>query len=264
MAVRLVKMKTSHKRWRSKVWPTSHLHIGLMLPNIVTISALCMGLTAIHFAFLQHWQHAVASVLIAGILDGIDGRLARFLGSSTEFGAELDSLADFINFGVAPALILYFFSGHLLGGLGWGICLFFTSCMALRLARFNVQRSGTHSPVFSVGVPAPAGALLAFLPIIISFSWDSLSVSPIYFVLSMGCSGLLMISRYPTFIFKKMSLKQDHIGLFLLSMIVLISGLLTAPWAALFVICVLYVLSLPFSGYMFYALSRKKDEKKLS
>ena len=252
MNSRLLKIKQPRKRWRPSAWPHSTLHIGRLLPNVVTIGALCMGLTAIHFAFLQRWQHAVASVLIAGILDGIDGRLARFLGSSTEFGAELDSLADFINFGVAPVLILYFFSLHQLHGLGWGICLFFAACTALRLARFNVQRGTGSSSLFSVGVPAPAGALLAFIPIIVAFIWDSEKIFSGYSALSLSFSAFLMISRYPTFIFKKIAVKQDKMGLFLLAMIILISGILTAPWETLLFICILYLFSLPISGYLFY------------
>lgn len=247
--------KWRHRRWRPKTWPDSAFRIGRILPNIVTLIALCMGLTAIHFAFLRQWEQAVASVLIAGLLDGIDGRLARFLGSSTDFGAELDSLADFINFGVAPALILYFFSLHQLPGIGWGCCLFFSACMALRLARFNIQR-GMGNPLYSMGVPAPAAALMAFIPMISSFVFEK-AFTPWLSALIMGVTAGLMASRYPTFVLKKMTIPKNRVGLFLLIALVSISALLAAPWQTLLMISAGYVASLPLSGYLFYRALKK-------
>jgi CDP-diacylglycerol--serine O-phosphatidyltransferase len=234
-----------------------------MLPNIVTIISLCMGLSAIHFGFLGQWQRGVASVLIAGVLDGIDGRLARFLGSSTDFGAELDSLADFINFGVAPSLLVYFFSLHQFQGIGWGLCLFFSACMALRLARFNIQRHQPTSSGFSVGVPAPAGALLVFMPMMVTFVLDH-TISPLFFAVTLIGVSLMLISRYPTFVFKKIALPIRWMGGFLIAVLMTIVGLLVAPWETLLVLCILYLLSLPISGYISYKPLKKKQYGTLS
>jgi CDP-diacylglycerol---serine O-phosphatidyltransferase len=247
-----LKKKRKNNQTHGK-WPERALHIGRLLPNLVTLAALCMGLTSIHFAFLQNWEKAVASILLAAVLDGIDGRLARFLGNSTDFGAELDSLADFINFGVSPSVLVYFFSLHQIKGLGWSVSLFFSACVAMRLARFNTQRvhqSITQS-VFSVGVPAPAGALLALTPVMASFI-TSYRIPTFFFAFFLAGSALLMLSRYPTFVFKKLTIPFHWMAPFSLCILTLISALLTMPWETLLLISALYVISLPISGYLFY------------
>lgn len=235
------------KQWK-KAWTPPQ--VGRILPNVVTITALCMGLSAIQFAFVQQWQHAVASVILAGILDGIDGRLARFFKTSSEFGAELDSLADFINFGVAPSLINYFFTLSMWGRKGWGICLFFSACMALRLARFNVQRHYPSSSLFATGIPAPAGALLALSPIMSGFVFDS---SPVWvFALVILFTSVMLISRYPTFIFKKIVIPDAYMGLFFIGVLALVVGVISAPWETALVVVLLYMMTLPISGFFFY------------
>src|SRR5215510_133097 len=143
--------------------------LNRLIPNMLTIIALCAGLTAIRFGLLGHWEKAVFAIVVAGILDGLDGRIARLLNGASRFGAELDSLSDFISFGVAPALLLYYWTLNGLGGFGWALALLFAVCCALRLARFNTRLENTDLPAwtsrFFTGVPAPAGAGLALLPI---------------------------------------------------------------------------------------------------
>lgn len=226
--------------------------IGRLLPNLATLTALCTGLTAIHFGLSNKWELAVASVLIAGLLDGIDGPLARFFGSASDFGAELDSLADFVNFGVTPSLLIYLFSLHRWEGRGWAFCLFFSACTALRLARFNVQRNSPPYPSFlSVGSPAPAGALIALLPLVSSFTCCSALASPYGFAVSLLGSALLMISRFPTFVLKGFSIPDYASRLLWILLVVLLIALLTAPWETVLLLGVGYLISLPVSFALF-------------
>src|ERR1700675_802058 len=147
--------------------------VRTLVPNLITLLALCAGLTAIRLAFEQRLEWAVAAIVFAAFLDGIDGRVARMLKGTSRFGAELDSLADFVNFGVAPALILYFWGLHELKSAGWIAAMVFAICAALRLARFNVMIEDPNRPAwaanFFVGVPAPAGAITVLLPIYVQF-----------------------------------------------------------------------------------------------
>lgn len=249
LSVRLtppVKDSKKSLRWKER-WKSPH--VGRILPNMITLSALCMGLSSIQFGFCKEWRNAVASVLIAGILDGLDGRVARLLKSSSAFGAELDSLVDFINFGVAPALIVYCYSLSHWGNKGWGFCLFFSACMAWRLARFNTMPQ--HSSVFSVGVPAPAGALMALTPMINEFVFGFRLPVLVYAGTILG-TAILLVSRYPTFVFKKIVIPQNLLGFFCMCILGMIAGLFSAPWETLCVLSALYILSLPLSGYWFY------------
>jgi CDP-diacylglycerol--serine O-phosphatidyltransferase len=153
-----------HRRRRFRPIP-----VRVLLPNLITLLALCAGLTAIRMAVENNTQLALAAIVFAALLDGIDGRIARMLKGTSRFGAELDSLADFVNFGVAPALILYFWGLHELKSAGWIAALVFAICAALRLARFNVMIDEPNRPVwaanFFTGIPAPAGAITVLLPI---------------------------------------------------------------------------------------------------
>ena len=235
--------------WRSSFQSPS---LGSMIPNIVTLGALCMGLSSIRFALMGQWKQAVSSILLAGILDGLDGRLARLLKSSSEFGAELDSLVDFVNFGIAPIILLYAYGLRFLGNIGWTFCLFFSACMALRLARFNVQRTAPgFSQLFSVGVPAPFGALMVLSPIIFGFIID-IQYSPWFLVFILGITASLLISRYPTFVFKKIFLPREYRSMVLVLALIFIICCVTNPWETLFFLICLYILSLPLSGYFFY------------
>src|SRR5690349_19616751 len=147
--------------------------VRTLAPNVITLLALCAGLTAIRMAFENRYVLALAAIVFAAILDGIDGRLARFLKGTSRFGAELDSLADFVNFGVAPALVLYFWGLHELKSAGWIAAMVFAICGGLRLARFNVMIDDPNKPIwagnFFTGIPAPAGAITVLLPIYLNF-----------------------------------------------------------------------------------------------
>jgi CDP-diacylglycerol--serine O-phosphatidyltransferase len=181
--------------------------VRMLVPNLITLLALCAGLTAIRLAFEQKLEWAVAAIVFAALLDGIDGRVARMLKGTSRFGAELDSLADFVNFGVAPALILYFWGLHELGHAGWIAAMVFAICTGLRLARFNVMIDDPNRPVwagnFFVGMPAPAGAITVLLPLYLYFL-GALGilrlgvVAPMTFVYTLGIA-FLMVSRLPVF-----------------------------------------------------------------
>ncbi|MCW2315908.1 CDP-diacylglycerol--serine O-phosphatidyltransferase [Rhodoblastus acidophilus] len=179
------------------------LPLRFVIPNVVTLLALCAGLTAIRLAADGHLESAVLAIVVAAVLDGVDGRIARALKGSTRFGAELDSLADFIDFGVAPGLVLYFWSLHQLGTLGWVAVLFFAIAAALRLARFNVMIDDPDRPAwmtkFFTGMPAPAGAIVVLLPLYLHLVFG-FETTPKASVLEAGyvlLVALLMASRIP-------------------------------------------------------------------
>ena len=190
------------RRSRIKMMP-----ISIIIPNLITVLALCSGLTGIRFALQERWEFAIGAIALAAILDTLDGRMARLLKGQSKFGAELDSLSDFISFGVAPALILFFWTTQSIQGIGWATVLFFSTCMALRLARFNTQLEDPNPPSFSArffsGVPAPAAAGLACLPVIVSFELDLDAIKQPYLISGwLVFIGLMMVSGIPTFSFK--------------------------------------------------------------
>lgn len=236
--------------------------VRYLVPNMITLLALCSGITAIRFAFEARYELAVASVMLAVVLDAVDGRLARLLKGTSRFGAELDSLADFVNFGVAPAILLYVWSLNSLRTLGWVICLVLAICCALRLARFNVALDDPNKPAwtgrFFTGAPAPAGAGLALLPFYLGFlgiideghGW-AMIVGP-YVVLV----ALLMVSRIPTFSGKNLGrIRGDMVlpvlGLAVLAVVMLISY----PWEFLSIVSIIYLALIPvsFRSYKRYA-----------
>jgi CDP-diacylglycerol--serine O-phosphatidyltransferase len=228
--------------------------VRFLLPNMITLLALCSGVTAIRFAFEGRYELAVASVMLAVILDAVDGRLARFLKGTSRFGAELDSLADFVNFGVAPAILLYVWSLNSLHTLGWVICLVLAICCALRLARFNVALDDPNKPAwasrFFTGAPAPAGAGLALLPFYLGFlgiideghGW-ALVIGP-YVV----CVALLMVSRVPTYSGKHMGRIRGDMVLPVLGLAVLaVVMLMSYPWEFLSIVSIAYLALIPVS-----------------
>jgi CDP-diacylglycerol--serine O-phosphatidyltransferase len=231
------------------------LSIGRLIPNLLTVAALCTGLSAIRFAILGRFETAVLAILIAAILDALDGRLARLLKTSSEFGVELDSLSDFISFGVAPAVVVYILTMHEWRGLGWGVVLFFTVCMALRLARFNVMALYAHqapqrtiSHLFSVGVPAPAGAFIALFPLILSLASEySLFINPYFHTFFLVGAGLLMISRLPTFLIKSIKIHRKMVIPTMIFATILVASIVSIPWITLSIIISIYISTLPFS-----------------
>ncbi len=229
------------------------LSLSAVIPNITTMLALCAGMTAVRMALLERWDLAVVAILIAGFLDGMDGRLARLLGSSSRFGAELDSFSDLISFGAAPALVIYLKGLHQWGETGWAIALFFTVCMALRLARFNTRSiEGLESPVWSqeffTGVPAPAGAYLALMPIIMQqyFTAPFLQ-TPLFTAIVLLATSGLMVSRIPTYSLKKVTIPHRLVLPLMLLVVLTASAIYSQPWLTLSLIGFAYLGLIPFS-----------------
>jgi CDP-diacylglycerol--serine O-phosphatidyltransferase len=251
-------------RQRLHVKPIRGLSFNKLIPNILTLLALCSGMTAIRFALEEHWQQAVIAILVAGIFDGIDGRIARLLKGTSEFGAELDSLSDFVSFGVAPALMMYLWSVQSLLSLGWMVALLFTICCGLRLARFNTQIGAELPPYaynFFTGVPAPAGAFLALIPMLLNFEFGWSGFRSGWFgAVVLAAVGALMVSRVPTFSGKRFHLPREWV----LPVFLIIGGLAalttTEPWATLLLVGLIYIASIPLSIRAYNKLRRAANE----
>lgn len=223
-----------------------------MVPNAVTALALCSGLTGVRFAIDGEWEKALGAIVIAGVLDGMDGRIARLLRAQSKFGAELDSLSDNVAFGTAPALILFLWSLQHAPKFGWVAALALAVCCALRLARFNARIDATEQPHksagFNTGVPAPAGAGLAFLPVFLWLVTGSGWFQAWYVVMPWVLFvALLMISSVPTYSWSSVRIRSGW-RLFALAGIALLgAALLTATWHVLLAITVMYLVLIPFS-----------------
>jgi CDP-diacylglycerol--serine O-phosphatidyltransferase len=245
---------------RPRVRRLSHLSPNRMVPNILTLLALCAGMTAIRFAANGNFEFAVYSIIVAGIFDGLDGRIARLLKSTSSFGAELDSLSDFVSFGVAPAAVLYLWTMSALNSIGWAIVLFFAVCCALRLARFNTQMAAELPPYaapFFTGVPAPAGAGLVMVPMFLSFEWgDWLFRSPYLNAVTVGAVALGMVSKLPTVSLKRIRIPHHLVVPTLLGVGLLAAFFTTAPWPTLTLIGVVYIGSIPLTIRSYYRLRR--------
>ena len=243
--------------------PTRGLPLRAVAPNAVTALALCSGLSGVRFAIGGQWQLAVAMVIVAGVLDGIDGRIARLLHGESRFGAELDSLSDAISFGVAPALILYLWSLASLPRFGWTCALIFAVFCALRLARFNAKIDETEQPHksagFLTGVPAPAGAALALLPMMLSFWTDAPFLTSPYFVAPwVAINALLMVSSIATYSWSSVRLRRN-IRFEALALVVLLgAALVSAPWNTLSILAAAYLVSIPFSAYQYARIRRRR------
>ncbi|MCV2866934.1 CDP-diacylglycerol--serine O-phosphatidyltransferase [Defluviimonas sp. WL0075] len=225
----------------------SELHLFQLAPNLLTLAAICAGLTAIRFAFQGQIEFAVALIVLAGVLDGLDGRLARALKSESELGAELDSLADFLNFGVAPALTLYAWTLGEPRGAGWIAVLIYAICCVMRLARFNVGIKSAEGgdKRFFTGVPAPAGALLVLFPVFAAKAVEDWPVIPREAIsFYMIVVGGLMISRLPTMSLKAVKINTEHARYVLVAVVAALAALVTYPWVTLFVADVAYMLGL--------------------
>src|SRR5499426_1162167 len=214
--------------------------VRTLVPNLITLLALCFGLTAIRLAIEMELKWAVAAIVFAGLLDGIDGRVARMLKGTSRFGAELDSLADFVNFGVAPALLLYFWSLQDLGNAGWIAAMVFAICTGLRLARFNVMIEDPNRPAwagnFFVGVPAPAGAITVLLPVYVHFlGMPRLAfVAPVTFVYTLAIA-FLMVSRLPVISGKKLGTRvaPEMVLPVFVALVLFFALLVSYPWFVL-------------------------------
>lgn len=230
------------------------LPIRTVIPNALTVLALCAGLTAIRFALEARFEVAVVAIIVASIFDALDGRVARLLKGTTRFGAELDSLTDFVNFGVAPVLVLYLWSLNEIGGIGWIAVLGYAVCCALRLARFNVALEDPDKPAWSanyfVGVPAPAGALLVMLPLYLDFIGVSfLKALPLLIAIHCFFVAFLMVSRVPTFSGKRMGLRIDREMVMPILLLVGFAAavILNYPWYGFTAIALGYLAVIPLS-----------------
>lgn len=241
----------------------------MVLPNLVTVLAICAGLSGIRFAFENRFETAVVMVLLAAFLDGIDGRLARMLKATSKFGAQMDSLADIVNFGVAPALVLYAFLLDRAGSPGWIAALLFTIACGLRLARFNVlddekaERPIWQSEYF-VGVPAPAGAVLMMLPLYLYFLRLGVEPSrPAAFVAT-GFTILvafLLVSRLPVYSGKSIKIPGDRVLPVILAVVLYVLLLMTYPWYTLTASVAGYLIFLPFSVRAYSKRAKLEGEK---
>ena len=237
----------------------------VILPNIFTLVGVCIGLSSIKFAFDGNFTLSIIAIIVAAIIDGLDGRIARLIQGTSKVGKELDSLTDIISFGVAPAFIMYFWKLNELGRVGWLICLIYVVCVALRLARFNVnsEQESSWRDNFFEGVPSPAGGVIVLLPLIYSlsdiqifkFNYD-LFVPALFVIVS-----LLLISKLPTFSFKKISVPRN-MTIFLLFGVVLYFGLLLIyTFNAIVISGLIYFIMIPISFIYYNNLSKKFKEQ---
>jgi CDP-diacylglycerol--serine O-phosphatidyltransferase len=237
-----------------------------LIPTAVTVLALCFGLTAVRFGIAGEWEKAVGAIVVAGVLDGIDGRIARLLKGTSRFGAELDSLSDVTAFGVAPALIMYLWSLQHLPGLGWVVALAHAVTCALRLARFNASIDSEDQPHkragFLTGVPAPVAAGLTLSPMLLSF-WlepaflEDLDVRASLVAPVIIAVALLMVSNVPTYSWGSVRIRRGA-RLPALAAVGLFAGsLFSAPWMTLSLVCLAYAATLPFAWRSYARIKRR-------
>ena len=237
----------------------------VILPNMLTLIGVCIGLTSIRFALDERYEFAIIAIIIAAVIDGLDGRIARLIKGTSKVGKELDSLTDMISFGVAPAFIMYFWKLNELGRFGWLVCLIYVICVALRLARFNVNTGGEPSwrDNFFEGVPSPAGGILVLTPLIFSmssielFKIDYQIIVPIFFIVT----SFLLISKFPSYSFKKIVI-QRRATIFLLFGIVLFFGLLLIyPFNVISLSALIYLTMLPISFFHYQKLKKQNEDQ---
>jgi len=238
--------------------------INRLIPNILTVLALCSGMTSIFFAMQNRFEWAVLCLVLAGIFDGLDGRMARMLGGTSKFGAELDSLSDFCAFGVAPAIMMHYWSLHFAAGAGWSVCLLYTTCCALRLARFNTAIGNPDLPPYAYryfqGVPAPAGAGLAVLPMIVEFQMGyGVLDRPVVTGPWLFLVAILMISRIPTWSLKAIKIPREYVMAVFVALAVMTALLASYPWVVLGIIGLLYLGSIPVSMRNYRFLKREAE-----
>ena len=246
----------------------SNKNSRVILPNIMTLVGVCIGLTSIKFAFDGRFELSVIAVLIAAIIDGLDGRIARLIKGTSKVGKELDSLTDIISFGVAPAFIMYFWTLNTLGKIGWLISLIYVVCVALRLARFNINTGGEPSwrDNFFQGVPSPAGGILVLSPLVYDqsglniFSYNIELITPILFIIV----SILLISKIPTYSFKKIVVPRSTTIFLLLGIVLLFGLLLIFPFNVIAIGSLIYLLAIPFSIFHYQKLKKGSLSNKTS
>lgn len=242
----------------------NNLSLTKIIPNFVTLASLCIALTAILHCLNNKFIEASAFILFAGLMDGLDGRLARYLNSSSEYGAQLDSLVDFANFSIVPGIVIFLWIQHL-GfdkNYSWFVVLFYALCGVTRLARFNVGLNDNNKSIldeyFFKGIPAPVGAMLSMMPIILVRQYgDGFYSNPIIIMVYIITIGVLMASTVPTISLKKVPIKNEYFYLTFLTLGLIIIGLLLKPWFTLSILCLIYVLSIPIGLIIYLKLQFK-------
>ncbi len=239
----------------------------IILPNMLTLIGVCIGLTSIRFALDERFEFAIIAIIFAALIDGLDGRIARLIKGTSKVGKELDSLTDMISFGVAPAFIMYFWKLNSLGRFGWLLCLIYVICVALRLARFNINSNQEPSwkDNFFEGVPSPAGAILVLTPLIISLSGFNLVklnydlIVPSFFIVT----SFLLISKFPSYSFKKIVIPRKT-TIFLLFSIVLFFGLLLIyTFNVIAISSIIYLFLLPISFIHYQKIKKNHENDKI-
>ena len=237
----------------------------MILPNAITLIGVCIGLTSIKFALDGKFALAIVGILFAGLMDALDGRIARLIKGTSKMGKELDSLGDVISFGVAPAFIMYFWNLQYLDKLGWFVCLMYVVCVALRLARFNVNSEEEQSwkDNFFEGVPAPAGGIIVLMPLVLSFSglgeiffkinYDL--VVPIFFIIV----SMLLISTIPTYSFKKIVIPRTMTKFLLFGIVLFFGALLVYTFKILAISTFLYLCLIPVSYFHYKKIKKEKN-----
>ena len=237
----------------------------IILPNAITLIGVCIGLSSIKFAIDGKFVIAIMAILFAGLMDALDGRIARLIKGTSKMGKELDSLGDVISFGVAPALIMYFWNLQYLEKLGWFVCLIYVVCVALRLARFNISSDDEPSwrDNFFEGMPSPAGGIIVLFPLIFSFSglgellfeinYDALV--PIFFVIV----SVLLISTIPTYSFKKIVIPRSMTKFLLFGIVIFFGALLVYTFKVLAISSLIYICLIPISYFHFKKIKKEKN-----
>jgi CDP-diacylglycerol--serine O-phosphatidyltransferase len=227
-------------------------YLSKYIPNSITILSLCSGLTSIRYSIIEEWKIAIYLILLASLFDFFDGWFARKLKGGSNFGAELDNLSDFISFGVAPSLLIYYWSLNNLNSLGWSISLFFSACAALRLARFTADIYITTKPIDQnihfIGVPSPAAAGLSLLPLFIFFEFNfTIMQNSFLNIINLFIIGFLMVSKIPTISLKSINFSSKISPWILLLIVAICIGLISNLWLTLIILTILYILSIVYT-----------------
>ena len=250
---------------KSKFKIVSDKKTRMILPNAITLIGVCIGLSSIKFAIDGNFVIAIIAILFAGLMDALDGRVARLIKGTSKMGKELDSLGDVISFGVAPALIMYFWNLQYLDKLGWFVCLIYVVCVALRLARFNIntEEEPSWKDNFFEGLPSPAGGILVLMPLIISFSgleeflfkinYDL--IVPIFFIII----SILLISTIPTYSFKKIVIPRTMTKFLLFGIVLFFGALLVYTFKILAVSSLIYICLIPISFFHYKKIKKEKN-----
>ena len=237
---------------KNKVSKGKLIPLYKLFPSFITITALCMGITAVRYGLDGKFHISATLIIMACFMDWLDGYVARSLNAASEFGAQLDSLADLISFGVAPGIVVYLWSLHSISykGIGWAIVLIYISCAALRLARFNTnntQQTSKLSSKFFTGIPMPAAAGLCLTPMILTFKIISYEPHAMLVAFYTSIVGALMVSRVPTFAIKNVKINQKYISLLLILIAIFIASILLEPWIMIPLLALIYLASIPVS-----------------